>query len=575
MKKYFAVFLVLVLSLAAAAGLADDSDPVRVRVELTYEYEMAESMIDLINEFRTGKDAWYYNDDTKTEKTDLTGQLGTLVYDYGLEKAAMQRAAECAVQYGHTRPNGESCFTVYPNYGYTAMGENIAAGYTTTESVFEAWQETNYGYSGQGHRRNMLNENITHIGIGCVCADGTYYWCQVLEGMGTGESRTVLSGPAIVDAVIGRLVINKAGERIGMSGLSTTPAILKIDEGTDADIPEVNGRSAGWGNTMVTVLDVPWVSDNTGVVTVSEGRVQAVNGGRTTLSINLREDPMDNLTVDVVSVCKEHTWDEGTVTLEPKCTEKGTMLYTCSVCGETRTEEIGELDHDWGDPVYTWADGHTAITAVRTCKRDGAHQESENGTITDTVTLAPTCTEKGSELFAATFVNEAFTPQSETVELKELGHKWTVSYHWAADHLSVDAHADCENDPAHTLDETAAAKRVVTLSPAEDTPGTSEWVSENFERPEFSAQRLEADGIPALGDMQTVRLPDDLKEIGEEAFAGNGMEAVVIPDGCTAIGAGAFANCRSLIYVRIPESVETVAEDAFAGCPAVLLDRIN
>ena len=42
---------------------------------------------------------------------------------------------------------------------------------------------------------------------------------------------------------------------------------------------------------------------------------------------------------------KGHTWDEGKVTTEPTCTEKGVKTFTCTVCGETRTEEVAALGH--------------------------------------------------------------------------------------------------------------------------------------------------------------------------------------------------------------------------------------
>ncbi|MDY4232032.1 MAG: hypothetical protein SOX74_08125, partial [Candidatus Faecousia sp.] len=40
-----------------------------------------------------------------------------------------------------------------------------------------------------------------------------------------------------------------------------------------------------------------------------------------------------------------HTWDEGKVTTEPTCTEKGVKTYTCTVCKETKTEAIAALGH--------------------------------------------------------------------------------------------------------------------------------------------------------------------------------------------------------------------------------------
>jgi hypothetical protein len=49
-------------------------------------------MLKRINSFRTGSNAWYYKDDTKTTKIKVKG-LSKLTYDYELEKRAMQRAA--------------------------------------------------------------------------------------------------------------------------------------------------------------------------------------------------------------------------------------------------------------------------------------------------------------------------------------------------------------------------------------------------------------------------------------------------------------------------------------------------
>lgn len=48
-----------------------------------------------------------------------------------------------------------------------------------------------------------------------------------------------------------------------------------------------------------------------------------------------------------------HSWDSGSVTKAPACTEAGTRTYTCTSCSETRTETIA-------------ATGHTAVTVAGT-----------------------------------------------------------------------------------------------------------------------------------------------------------------------------------------------------------------
>ena len=66
-------------------------------------------------------------------------------------------------------------------------------------------------------------------------------------------------------------------------------------------------------------------------------------------------------------------------------------------------------------------------------------------------------------------------------------------------------------------------------------------------------------------------LPASTTEIGEKAFEGSGVQRVIVPDGCTAIGSRAFADCAQLSEVHIPDSVTSIAPDAFAGSPDVMI----
>lgn len=68
-----------------------------------------------------------------------------------------------------------------------------------------------------------------------------------------------------------------------------------------------------------------------------------------------------------------HSWGEGVVTTEPGCETKGVRTFTCS-CGETRTEEIASLGHDYGSlvegylPSYFY-DGSQSYYKCSRCKQ--------------------------------------------------------------------------------------------------------------------------------------------------------------------------------------------------------------
>ena len=138
----------------------------------------------LTNEFRTGSEAFYLNEDNATT-TSLVGKLGILELDAELCRAAQIRANEIVKSFSHTRPNGKSCFTVLYDLSipYSAAGENIAAGSSTGSGTFTQWKEDNENYAGQGHRRNMLGKKYTKIGIAYTYAEGSqyrYYWAMIL-----------------------------------------------------------------------------------------------------------------------------------------------------------------------------------------------------------------------------------------------------------------------------------------------------------------------------------------------------------------------------------------------------------
>jgi len=108
--------------------------------------------------------------------------LGTLTGDSRLHDAAIAHSTDMAANnfFDHTGSDGSNAGqrAAAAGYNWTAWGENIAAGYTSAQSVFDGW------LGGPGHRDNMRNGIFTDIGIGLVAGtaatDFATYWTMVL-----------------------------------------------------------------------------------------------------------------------------------------------------------------------------------------------------------------------------------------------------------------------------------------------------------------------------------------------------------------------------------------------------------
>lgn len=103
--------------------------------------------------------------------------VSSLTLDSSLVEAANIRAKELSDSFSHTRPNGSSCFTVLSELGisYGTAGENIAAGYSFSQSVMEGWR------SSSGHYQNIISSKFKKIGIGVNIVNNQYYWVQIFS----------------------------------------------------------------------------------------------------------------------------------------------------------------------------------------------------------------------------------------------------------------------------------------------------------------------------------------------------------------------------------------------------------
>ncbi|MDE7227952.1 MAG: leucine-rich repeat domain-containing protein [Treponemataceae bacterium] len=95
---------------------------------------------------------------------------------------------------------------------------------------------------------------------------------------------------------------------------------------------------------------------------------------------------------------------------------------------------------------------------------------------------------------------------------------------------------------------------------------------------EVPAELVIPDGVTNIGQgafedctsLESVKIPNGVTEIGRGAFSGcKSLTSVNIPDGVTSIGDVAFYGCTSLTSVNIPDSVKSIGAYAFCYCYAL------
>lgn len=290
MGRWFALLFASLLIVggagtARAEGETEREQPITIGVTATYGQTEARRQLALVNEFRTGKDAWYWNEDNETKtvfNTSGEDSLGLLEYDYDLERTAMLRAMEIVLYFEHERPVGGYAWDLYEHLW---ASENIGIGYgmyTTSESIFQGWREDDEDYIGQDHRRNMLDPDVTAMAAAYVHFGGYHFWVQLFRSPtgSTQETAAVDSEETVSVEVLPSLIDDfrlSASER----RLIMLPELSK-------PIPELTMElrlSQTWPQDKHYPVTVPytWSVEDPSIAEISDGRIRGLQCGATSL----------------------------------------------------------------------------------------------------------------------------------------------------------------------------------------------------------------------------------------------------------------------------------------------------
>ena len=254
---------------------------IKLKIKLTYDQTDARSMLKLINDFRTGSSAWYYKQDGSKKRVK---DLKKLTYDYTLEKAAKQRAAEIALSFSHTRPDGSSCFTVLGSK-YELLGENICGGFKTAEDAFAAWLETDEDYSGQGHRRNMLYAGFNAVGIAKATFNGRTFYVQEFGYTDDPDTEKTKADDSTKTVTVST---DTKADGVLISDVETSVSKITFGIGMKSALPakaaaKVSFEEA-WGHDGISASEkISW-STTSDCVRIVDGEVIGVEAGTATLT---------------------------------------------------------------------------------------------------------------------------------------------------------------------------------------------------------------------------------------------------------------------------------------------------
>ena len=160
-----------------------------------------------------------------------------------------------------------------------------------------------------------------------------------------------------------------------------------------------------------------------------------------------------------------HTWDSGTVTVQPTTDREGEKTYTCTVCGRTKTETLEKLPpthtHSYGTEWKSDNSNHWHECSCGEKSGTAAHTWNSG-----TVTVQPTTDREGEKTFTCTVCGRTKT---ETLGKLPPTHTHSYGAEWKSDNSNHWHECSCgekSGTAAHTWN-----SGTVTVQPTTDREG--------------------------------------------------------------------------------------------------------
>ena len=406
----------------------------------------------------------------------------------------------------------------------------------------------------------MLNSKFNCVGIGHVYYNGFHYW---VENFAYRDK--VNTTPVSTDNTETTLTIPVATSKISNFNITfdKDEYSLKTGESTSISVSDPTISVFGhWGSRFVFVTDTPDLTIADSTVATLSGTITGISEGDTTISASLYGLTAHQTAAVKVHNCENH-WDDGKITTPPTCTKTGVKQYTCTICSETKTEEIAALGHDYSSDwtIDTAAACETVGSKSHHCTRcdskkdvteipaSGKHTWN-NGVITKPATIA----EEGVKTYTCTVCG---VTRTETIAKLPMP---TVT-------------------PVPTATPTPAITSAPTVTPTPSVSvGTKITDKKTGNIYKVTSSRSSSQTVAFIGNKvkTSVIIPTTIKikgatykvtEISTNAFKNNRkLKKVVIGQNIVRIGKNSFYGCKKLTSITIKSSrltLKNIGKNAF------------